>query len=152
MKRALACAAMLAWLAPAAALAAPLVDAVIYTTRGEVPLRLELAANPQTRAQGLMERDGLAPADGMLFLFPAAHDYTFWMKNTRMPLDMLFICDKRHIAYIEERAAPYSLTARSAARDDIVAVIELDGGRAAREGIARKDFVRYELPDDLEIR
>ena len=127
-------------------------DVTVYTTHGEVPLKLEVAATPEARIHGLMQRDTLKPYDGMLFLFPQAYDYTFWMKNTMIPLDMLFVCDKHNIAHIEENVAPYTTAERSSGRDDIIAVIELDGGRASREGIAVKDHVRYELPKGTAIR
>jgi len=134
-----------------AAQAAEAIDAIIYTTRGEVPLKLELAVTPETRIQGLMNRDSLAPYDGMLFVFPTAHDYAFWMKDTRIPLDMLFIDDKHTIVHVESDVAPYTKAERAAGQE-IVAVIELDGGRAGRESILKGDRVRYDLPPSLQVR
>lgn len=127
-------------------------DAVIYTKHGEVPLKLELAITPEARVQGLMNRESIQPLDGMLFIFPEPHDYHFWMKNTPIPLDMLFVRQDHTVAHIEENVPPRTLAERSADDDAICAVIELDGGRASREGIAEGDHVRYEIPAHMEIR
>ena len=131
--------------------AAQTVDATIYTQKGELPLQLELAATPETRVKGLMHRDSLDPLDGMLFLFPTPHDYSFWMKDTRLPLDMLFIDAQRRIVHIEAQVAPYSKSERSSGQA-IVAVIELDGGRASAESIAEGDHVRYDWPASFTVQ
>ncbi len=130
---------------------AEVVDATIFTKKGEVPLRLELAATPETRVKGLMDRDSLAPLDGMLFLFPTPHDYTFWMKDTRIPLDMLFIDEKNAIVHIEANVPPYTKSERGSGRE-VVAVIELDGGRASAESIGKGDHVRYDLPPTTKVQ
>lgn len=130
---------------------AEVVDATVFTTKGEVPLRLELAATPETRIKGLMDRDSLAPLDGMLFIFPSPHDYSFWMKDTRIPLDMLFIDEKRAIVHVEADVAPYTKAERASGKP-IVAVIELDGGRAARESIGKGDHVLYDLPKHFMVQ
>lgn len=127
------------------------IDTVIYTTQGEVLLRLEAAVTPKAREIGLMKRDSLKPMDGMLFLFPRADDYSFWMKDTLIPLDILFVDEGHTIVHVEHNVPPYSLAARRCNRK-VNAVIELDGGRAAREGIAVGDNVRYELPEHIELR
>lgn len=150
MNRILKLAAIMVALGAAPAMA-EVIDATIFTKKGEVPLRLELAATPETRVHGLMERDSLAPLDGMVFLFPTPHDYAFWMKDTRIPLDMLFVDEKRRIVHIEADVPPYTKSERASGHE-VVAVIELDGGRAARESIAKGDHVRYDLPKTLEIR
>lgn len=128
----------------------PPVDAIIYTTRGEIPLKLITAATPEERRVGVMNRDTLKPFDGMLFLFPDENDYSFWMKDTRIPLDMIFVDARQTIVHVESDVEPYSLRKRNCGRK-VNAVIELDGGRAAREGIAAGDNVRYELPKNMEI-
>jgi hypothetical protein len=136
---------------PAHASDLPVIDTTIYTTQGEVPLKLEVAATPEAREHGLMERIRLAPFDGMLFLFPTDDDHRFWMKNTRLPLDMLFVGDDRSVAAVEADTAPYSLDLHHAGRP-VRSVIELDGGRAAKDGIEPGDKVRYALPPSLDIR
>jgi uncharacterized membrane protein (UPF0127 family) len=125
-------------------------NATIFTTRGEIPLKLEIAATPEARAHGLMERTSLTDSDGMVFLFPAPYDYAFYMKNTPLALDMLFINAQNEIVSITENAEPYSLTTHASGQD-VVRVIELDGGRASREGIAIGDHVDVMLPPSLTI-
>lgn len=139
----------LVFLLPVAAWGAT-ANAVIYTHTGEVPLKLELAATPEEREKGLMGRTELAPCDGMLFLFPKAARHSFWMKDTPLALDLVFVSATREIVHIAPRAKPYSLRAM-APPSPALTVIELDGGRAARDGIAVGDKVNYALPDDLDI-
>ena len=136
---------------PLAAAAAPTIDATIYTTKGERPLKLETATTPAAREQGLMHRADLSDDDGMLFVFPKAYDAAFWMKDTEIPLDMLFIGPDHLITHIEANAKPYSLNPRRAG-SPTEAVIELDGGRAAKDGVAVGDMVHYALPKDMPVR
>jgi len=131
-------------------LAGEATELTVYTTKGEVSLNVELATTPQQRQIGLMNRETLKPHDGMLFLFPTPHDYSFWMKNTMIPLDMLFVNAAMQIVHIEANATPYTLSTHASGQQ-VVAVIELDGGRAAREGIAVKDHIRYVLPPSVTI-
>jgi uncharacterized membrane protein (UPF0127 family) len=126
-------------------------ETTIYTTKGELQLNLELAADNQSRAVGLMHRQSLKESDGMIFLFPKAVNAAFWMKNTFIPLDMLFVDDDYKIIHIVKNASPHSLTPRSA-NQKVIAVIEIAGGRAEREGIVVGDIVRYSLPESREIR
>lgn len=125
-------------------------DAVIYTKHGEVPLTLEIAATPPQRERGLMERETIGPNDGMIFLFPQPQPLAFWMKHTRIPLDMIFIDEHCRIVTIHANVPPESLDQRRS-HGAAMAVIELDGGRAARDSIHVGDHVRYELPPSLEI-
>lgn len=151
MKRALGTlmvSVVMAFAAQAASL--PVAEATIYTKGGEVPFSLEVAATPQARMTGLMNRTDMGSEDGMLFLFPKAHDYAFWMKNTEIPLDIPYVNAKRRIVHIEHSATPHTLTERSAG-EPVVSVIELDGGRASREGVAVGDHVRYELSPEITI-
>ncbi len=142
--------ALLCLFLPLPAAASEIVEAVIFTRTGEVPLRLEVAATPETRRAGLMHRTSLAPQDGMLFLFPEIGDHAFWMKHTPLPLDMLFLDRECSVVHIEADVAPHSLAQRRSGQP-INAVIELDAGRAMQEGVAVGDKVRYELPEGMEI-
>src|SRR6185295_3407438 len=65
--------------------------ATMHTTHGPVRVTLEVAADDATRQRGLMYRDRLADGHGMLFVFDAETEHAFWMKNTVIPLDMIFI-------------------------------------------------------------
>ncbi len=92
---------------------------------------VEVAVTPQQRAQGLMFRERLPAEAGMLFLYPAEQPVSMWMKNTLIPLDMLFIAGDGRIVRIAERAVPGSLATISSG-EPARAVLELNGGTAAR--------------------
>ena len=136
-----------AWLLVAqSAFAASPIPAHIATAKGDVALTLETATTPETRNYGLMNRKTLKPNDGMVFLFPRESRLSFWMKDTLIPLDMLFIDKSGTIAHINPQATPLSTTPIDSSTP-ILTVIEIDGGRAAREGIAVGDKVTYRFPE-----
>ncbi len=115
---------------------------VIDTAGGPKRFEVELALTPAQEEQGLMFRARLAPDAGMLFDFGDTAPRAFWMKNTLIPLDMLFIASNGRIVDIHERAVPMS--------EDIIAssvscraVLELNGGTVARLGIKIGDVIRY---------
>ncbi len=112
------------------------------THRGALTLNLELVTTPEGRERGLMNRTSLQPYDGMAFFFPRVAPQYFWMKNTLIPLDILFIDQNRRIVTIA-RGEPFS-EARLGSNGPIETVIELDAGRAAKDGIAVGDVVHYE--------
>lgn len=114
----------------------------IATAGGEQHFAVELAVNSEQRAQGLMYRPRMAADAGMLFLYPAARPVAMWMKNTLIPLDMLFIGDDGRILHIAERAIPGS-TATISSMQPARAVLELNGGTAARLKIQVGDRVLY---------
>ena len=116
----------------------------IDTADGPQHFTIELALSPQEQEQGLMYRTRLAPDAGMLFVFPKTQTATFWMKNTLIPLDMLFIAGDGHIADIHERAIPLS-EALIASKEPVRAVLELNGGTVARLRIKSGDVVHYAL-------
>lgn len=116
----------------------------IVTDAGQHDFAVELALTPEQRGQGLMYRRELAPDAGMLFDFGSrAGRASMWMKNTFIPLDMLFIEADGEIESIAERTTPQSLEAVSS-RGPVRYVLELNGGTAARLGIKPGD--RVELP------
>jgi len=89
-----------------------------------------------------MFRTEMAADAGMLFVYSRPQVITMWMRNTELPLDMLFIGPDGHIAHIAERAVPRSdKTISSRAR--VTGVLELNGGTARRLGIAVGDRVRH---------
>ena len=122
----------------------------ITTTKGPVPLTLELAVTPATREHGLMARKNLAPNDGMLFVFPRETHMAFWMKNTLIPLDMLFIDAKGNIVHVATGTVPLSLDAIDSVKPT-KAVIEISGARAAKLGIQAGDHVDYVLPEAVHV-
>jgi len=105
---------------------------------------VELALTSDQQARGLMYRRKLAPDLGMLFAFPEAQEAAFWMKNTYIPLDMLFIAGDGRIVNIAQRTVPLSL-AVVASEGPVRAVLELNGGTAARLGIRPGDRVVHPL-------
>jgi uncharacterized membrane protein (UPF0127 family) len=96
--------------------------------------RVELARTEAEREQGLMYRDRMDTDAGMLFIFERAAPLTFWMKNTFIPLDMIFIGADRHIVGIVENAEPRTLSARRVAGTSVY-VLEIGGGLSAKLGI-----------------
>jgi len=115
-------------------------ELTVQTAGGPQKFTIELALSPAQMEQGLMFRRSMAPNAGMLFDFKAPTNVTMWMKNTVIPLDMLFLDPKGRIIDIHERAVPYS-TDMIAAKAPSRYVIELNGGTAARLGIKPGDQV-----------
>ena len=105
---------------------------------------VELAVTDEERARGLMFRHELPDGKGMLFDFGRDQEVAMWMKNTLIPLDMLFVDAAGRIINIHERAVPGSLATISAAAP-ARAVIELNGGTAARLGIRPGDRVMFPI-------
>jgi uncharacterized membrane protein (UPF0127 family) len=103
---------------------------------------VELAQSPQQWTQGLMYRQSLAPDAGMLFLYQRERSISMWMKNTYIPLDMLFIDKNGVIVDIAERTVPHS-TAIVSPAVPASAVLEVNGGTVARLGLSRGDRVIY---------
>ena len=109
-------------------------------TRHEMDV--ELARTPAQHAQGLMYRRDLAPDAGMLFVYSRDEPRSMWMKNTYIPLDMLFLARDGRVVQIVERAVPHSL-ATIASKESVAAVLELNGGTVDRLGIAPGDRVLH---------
>ena len=103
---------------------------------------VELALTPQQQSQGLMFRPNLAREAGMLFIYRPPRRVNMWMRNTRIPLDMLFVAANGEIVRIEERTVPFSRTNISS-RSAVRAVLEVNGGTAARLGIRPGDRVLH---------
>ena len=99
-------------------------------------LEVELALTEPSRERGLMFRKSLAEGAGMLFVFPAAAPHTFWMKNTLIPLDMIFAGDDGAVLGCVARAEPLTLTSRHVEGDSKY-VLELPGGWCTEHGLSR---------------
>jgi len=110
----------------------------IVSADGPHRFMVELAETPGQMEQGLMFRHSLAPDAGMLFDFGSPTNVTMWMKNTLIPLDMLFLDSSGRIIDIHERAVPRSLET-IAAKAPSRYVIELNGGTVERLGIKPGD-------------
>ena len=107
---------------------------------GRHAVAVELARTDAQRARGLMDRASLADDAGMLFLFEETADHSFWMKNTLIPLDMLFVDSGGCVVKVHERARPGDLSTIKA-NVPVALVVELAGGTAATLGLAKGDRV-----------
>jgi uncharacterized membrane protein (UPF0127 family) len=115
---------------------------VIHTSRETVTVSVEIADTPDKRATGLMYRRDLAPDAGMLFLFPAASAQKFWMKNTVLPLDMIFIGVDHKIVGIVADAKPFTTNPLGVDEPSLY-VLEVNAGFAAKHGLAVGDEVGF---------
>jgi uncharacterized membrane protein (UPF0127 family) len=116
---------------------------IIKTAAGENHFTVEVVDTNEGRAQGLMFRTALAPDAGMLFDFKESRPVSFWMQNTLIPLDMLFIRHDGTIANIHVNAKPMDPT--SIPSDGPVEfVLEIPGGRSAEVGIKAGDTVIHD--------
>jgi uncharacterized membrane protein (UPF0127 family) len=114
---------------------------VIRTKSGkEFPFTVELAIAAEQRQQGLMNRDEMAADRGMLFDFGETRRVYMWMKNTYLPLDMLFITPDGRIALVKADTMPLSEEIIDS-RDPVRFVLELNAGTAQKLGIAAGDMI-----------
>lgn len=122
--------------------ALPVDTILLETGSSQFQFEVEVADDEGERSQGLMFRQELAENAGMLFLYPNERQVSFWMKNTLLPLDMIFIRSDGTIAEIVENAPPLSEeTIRS--NEPIVAVLEINGGTTRKLGIRIGDRIRH---------
>ena len=103
---------------------------------------VEVARTPEEQAQGLMNRQSLSPDRGMIFPYAPPQPVAFWMKNTLIPLDMIFIAPGGQILRIEPNTVPLSLEPVGSG-EAVEAVLEIAGGRSAELGIAAGDRVSW---------
>jgi uncharacterized membrane protein (UPF0127 family) len=116
----------------------------ILTKEGrERSFQVEIADTPAKRELGLQYRRELPADQGMIFLFPNESQQTFWMKNTPIPLDMIFINRDRKIVGIVEQATPFTLDSRSV-NGASQYVLEINGGLSQKYGFVKGDSVRFE--------
>ena len=116
-------------------------DAVMFT--------VEIADTEELRARGLMFRQRLPEDRGMLFDFGSPRPVSMWMKNTYIPLDMLFIRPDGSIAYIAENTVPKSLDAVGVS-EPVLGVLELAAGTTRKHGIRAGDTVYHRLFSNAE--
>jgi uncharacterized protein len=125
----------------------PKSDLTIVTAAGPQKFSVEVATAPAQLEQGLMFRRTMPADSGMLFDFKTSTMASMWMKNTLIPLDMLFVDEHGRIVNIHQRAVPNSLDTISAAAP-VRAVIELNGGTVERLGIRPGDRVVFPIFGD----
>ena len=120
---------------------------VVHAAHAPVTVSVEIANTPATREQGLMYRTDLGADAGMLFLFPHDEDLRFWMKNTPLPLDMVFIDASRAIVGIVADTRPFSTQGLGVGKPSRY-VLEVHAGFCAKHGIAAGDKVDFEQIED----
>lgn len=114
----------------------------IVTATGTHAYQVEIANDEASRALGLMNRRYMPPDRGMLFEFDRDAPQTFWMKNTYIPLDMIFISRAGVVTHIVANAEPLSERVIPSG-PPCAAVLELNGGTAAAVGLKVGDRVRH---------
>ncbi|MGH6797037.1 MAG: DUF192 domain-containing protein [Roseiarcus sp.] len=114
----------------------------IVTSTGRHIFQVEIADNDATRKRGLMDRRYMAAGHGMLFEFDRDASVSFWMENTYIPLDMIFIAPSGVVTHIAANAEPLSERVIPSG-GPCVAVLELNGGMAASIGLKVGDKVRH---------
>ncbi|MFQ6551987.1 DUF192 domain-containing protein [Aestuariibius insulae] len=113
---------------------------------GQVNFDVELAQTPQEQARGLMFREEMDLFDGMLFVYPSTRQPSFWMKNTLISLDMIFVDETGQILMVHPEAVPGDTTPIPGP-EGTIAVLEINGGVAERLGIAEGDVLGHPVLD-----
>ncbi len=113
---------------------------------GEAHFSVEVADDASERAKGLMFREALPSGAGMLFAYDHPQTVAFWMKNTLLPLDMLFVGADGRVKHIARNAVPFDETPIPGG-DGIMFVVEINGGLAARLGLNEGAVMRHPLVD-----
>lgn len=116
----------------------------VDTPNGAVRFNVEVASDTVARMRGLMYRTQLAPDAGMLFEFPGDHFQAFWMKNTILPLDMIFIRADGTISSIATHTVPYS-EQPVMSQEPVRAVLEINAGRSDALGLRAGEKVHNRI-------
>ncbi len=121
------------------------VDVRLFPAKGDpVVVRAELAVTEEERRRGLMYREHLEDGQGMLFIFQEEAEHPFWMKNTKIPLDMLFLDSNRRIVGILRDTKPMNEKSLSVGLPSRY-VLEVPGGYCDRHGIHIRDSAEFNL-------
>lgn len=120
------------------------VPLTVVSENGTHEFSVERAITLEQQARGMMFRESMGADSGMIFEFEEPKVATIWMKNTSIPLDIIFVRSNGRILKIEHMAQPYKL--RSASSEAVVAaVLELQGGRSRDLGILPGDLIKHEF-------
>jgi len=104
---------------------------------------IEIADTPEKRSLGMMYRNALGERQGMLFVFPKEEYLSFWMKNTPVSLDMIFVSARNEVVTIHEKTTPYSPQSYTSTKPAQF-VVEVNAGFAQSHGISVGDKVRWQ--------
>ena len=113
---------------------------------GQARFTVEVAADQAAREKGLMFRDHMASSAGMIFVYQAPTHARFWMKNTLIPLDMIFADETGRVTVVQSDAIPQDLTPIDGG-EGVMYVLEINGGLAARIGIDAGAEMRADVID-----
>ena len=113
---------------------------------GMARFAVEVADDGAERAQGLMYRDRMATSAGMLFVYDKPQRASFWMKNTLIPLDMIFADPSGTVTQVHAKAVPGDRTSIDGG-EGVLLVLEINGGLAARIGIVPGTVLRHPVVD-----
>ena len=145
MSRSILVGALMACLAPAATLAESTCREDTVQLRGDwgqAQFRVEVAASEAERAQGLMNREAMSRSAGMLFVFERTAPVSFWMENTLIPLDMIFVDETGRVSHIHHEAQPLDRTPVHS-EGAVRYVLEINGGMARAMGISPGTELRH---------
>jgi uncharacterized membrane protein (UPF0127 family) len=120
----------------------PIIPLTVTTAKGQHRFSVEVARSEAEQERGLMFRTQMGTDEGMIFPMSPPRNTSFWMKNTVLPLDIIFIGHDRRILNIAANAVPYDLTPLPSA-GPAAGVLELNAGRAAALGIGPGDRVEW---------
>lgn len=112
----------------------PVEQVVVTTDQGDILFATEIATNDETRSRGLMFRRSMGEREAMLFHWQSPRVVSMWMRNTNIPLDMLFVTADGIVVHVQSNTVPHSLDVISAGRE-VSAVMEIVAGTAAKLGI-----------------
>lgn len=115
---------------------------ILKTISGDHSYQVEIADEPAEKALGLMFRRHLPRDHGMIFLYEAPRAMSMWMQNTAIPLDMIFITEDGRVLRTEANTKPFSTDVIHSG-GNAIAVLELNGGEAARIGLKAGDQVDF---------
>ena len=117
---------------------------IYYQTQQQAIFCVELAINNEERQQGLMFRTGMELGDGMMFVYDQPQSVSFWMKNTSIPLDIIFADEAGVITKIFENARPFSTTSIFGGYD-VQYVLEINAGLTKSLGIKTGGLIKHSL-------
>lgn len=115
---------------------------ILHTAGGDHTYQVEIAETLQEKARGLMFRRSLPQDQGMIFVYDTPRVMTMWMRNTYIPLDMVFIAENGTVLNIVAETEPFSTDIISSS-GKALAVLEINGGAAARIGLKPGDRVAF---------
>jgi hypothetical protein len=122
---------------------APMPKVHIQVPQGDVAVEVEIVSTSAQIERGLMFREHLPPDQGMLFLMKEERNWPFWMRNTLIPLDMIFIRSDMTVAGVVENAEPRTETLREVGKPSLY-VLEVNGGFSAAHKVAEGTKVQFE--------